>query len=122
MIQAHISTRLVRNMKPMQKSTVKIIKKVLIVCLSIFLVLTAVLAVHIYQVTRPKVEFNNSNLEMARIDFSSPIDSITAKQVKSQTLKIGGVKHAYFNIPDGILVYGFNSDLTNGQEVFEKIM
>lgn len=106
----------------MQKKTVIIIKKILLAGLSVFLILTTVLAVHIYQVTRPGTELVNANLEMARIDFHSPIDSTSAHRVKSLTRSIEGVKHVYFNIPDGIMVYGFSSDITNGQEVFEKIM
>lgn len=105
----------------MNQKVKKVIKWTAIGVLSTFTVLSLILAIHIYDVTRDKPVPHNANIELGRIDFKASMDSIQAQEIKSQTYRILGVKHVYFNHTDNIMVYGFNSDLTNATQVYDQL-
>ena len=103
------------------KKVKKAIKWTIIGALTTFTLLSLILAIHIYDVTRDRQVPHNANLELGRIDFTVSMDSVQAKEIKSQTYRIHGVKHVYFNHTDNIMVYGFNSDLTNATHVYDQL-
>lgn len=105
----------------MNKKVKKAIKWTIIGALSTFTLLSLILAIHIYEVTRDKQVPHNASLELGRIDFISSIDSVQAQEIKSMTYRINGVQHVYFNYADNIMVYGFNSYLTNATKVYDQL-
>lgn len=88
---------------------------------SILLVLVITLAVHIYIVTRPKIDDPRIR-QLSRIDFFVKPDSVQANQIKSEVLHMKGVDAAYFNVPDGILVYSYNPNDQNSVQVYLDLM
>ena len=84
-------------------------------------VLIIALAIHIYVSTNPEDD-GHTRMQLARIDFSEPVDSTTAGTIKAFVAKIPGVRHCYFNIPDGKLVYGFIQGQQNSDRVYQLLM
>ena len=84
----------------------KIIIRVVLCLVAVLVILSAVLAVHIYQVTRPSGN-NHTNWQLARVDFNTPMDSVEAKTIRSYFYQIEGVKQAYVNAKEGNVVYAY---------------
>ncbi len=88
--------------------------------LAIFFLGIAVLAIHLIDVTGKKSLPTGKNLQLSRIDFTSPVDSITANHARSVIQSIHGVDYAYVNVPDGILIYSFDPLEQQPALVFEE--
>lgn len=91
----------------------KLIKS-LIIGTSVLSLLFIVLIVHIYLVTKDK---DPRNRQLARIDFMEKVDSIDAIKIKNSVLSMHGVDAAYFNTKDNILVYSYNPDIQNQDNI-----
>jgi len=68
----------------------KIVKRILVAIGSVILVFAAVLSIHIYQVTRPRVA-NESTISMGRIDFKQTITKEDAIKISTWFSKQNGV-------------------------------
>ncbi|RZK09161.1 MAG: hypothetical protein EOO46_13850 [Flavobacterium sp.] len=96
------------------------IKIAAISIVSIFLILFTVLVVHI--VTAKPVQYDNATLQISRIDFKEPIDSIKAKEIHRNMKSIAGVKNPKLFPEKNVLVYYHDSKVINSQEVFNQLM
>jgi hypothetical protein len=92
----------------MKKETEKkgILKKVLVWGGSIFLLLVAVLSVHIYMVTRPKAPDTTMRI-MARVDFTGNISPDDAAKITSCLYQQKGIDHVLCNPKSKIAVFTF---------------
>jgi len=88
--------------------------------LGITALLFVALVVHILLVT-PK-NYDNNSLQLSRIDFKEPIDSVKAKHINAQLRSIDGVKNTFFNIEDGTLVYSHDLNKVDAEQAFETLM
>ncbi len=88
--------------------------KWLIASLATVTVLFLTLVVHIYLVTKDK---DPRNRQLARIDFTQKIDSLTAMKIKNTVLGMHGVDAAHFNVKDNSLVYSYNPDLQSKENI-----
>ena len=70
--------------------------------LGIFVLLFLVLVVHI--ATAKPLVIDNASLQISRIDFKEPIDSLKAKEIHRNLKKIPGVKTDRLNIETGVLL------------------
>ena len=93
----------------------------LIVLGSILLLLTTVLFVHIYMVTRPKGE-THQNWQLSRIDFNNSLNDNEAAIAKKAIMEIEGVQHAYINKDHGTLVYAIETGSKPTSEVYAAFM
>ena len=88
--------------------------------LGIFLVLFTVLVVHI-ATAKPKV-YDNATLQISRIDFKEPIDSLKAKEIHRNMKSIAGVKNPKLFPEKNVLVYYHDSKIVNSEQVFNQLM
>lgn len=88
--------------------------------LGTFLVLFVILVAHI--ATAKPIVYDNANLQISRIDFKQPIDSLTAKQIHRQMKTIPGVKNDKLNPETGVMVYFHDNRVTNSKKVFTALM
>jgi len=86
----------------------------------VFLILFTVLVVHI--ATAKPVQYDNATMQISRIDFKEPIDSIKAKEIHRNMKSIAGVKNPKFFPEKNVLVYYHDIKLTNSQQVFDQLM
>lgn len=60
-------------------------------------------------------------LQMSRIDFQTELDSTTANRIRQVVQQMEGVRHAYCNIPAGILVYSHDPRVQPAGQVFARV-
>ncbi len=101
----------------------KISKKLKIVVGSIFMIfflLFLILVVHI--ATAKPLEVDNASLQISRIDFKEPIDSLKAKEIHRNLKSIPGVKTDRLNKETGVLVYFHDIKVADSKTIYKKLM
>ncbi|MGH2666624.1 hypothetical protein [Flavobacterium sp.] len=88
--------------------------------LGVTVFLFIVLVIHI--ATATKVVYDNATLQISRINFSPPIDSLQAKEIHRNLKAIPGVKNDRFNTETGVLVYFHDNRITDAQKVYSQLM
>jgi hypothetical protein len=94
----------------------RMFKRVLLGAVSVFLLLTVVLVVHIYIVTRPKAPDAHTRI-MARIDIKQPINQDDANKITTWLYQQKGIDHVMCNPKTEIVVFTFFPIKTNGNQV-----
>jgi len=97
------------------------LKIALVSILGTFLLLFAVLVVHIALVTK-NTKYDHPSIQLARIDFKEPIDSLKAKQINRDIKAIAGVGNTHFNTKAGILIYSMDVNKNSNDKVFKELM
>lgn len=95
-------------------------KKIKIAVLSILgitLVLFAVLVHHIAN-ARP---IENANIQISRIDFDQPFDSLSTIQIKEKLHSIQGVKSDII-VKNNVVVYFHDNTVVDSKKVFDQLM
>lgn len=82
--------------------------------------LSIVLVVHI--ATAKPVQIDNATLQISRIDFKEPIDSLKAKEIHRNLKSIPGVKNDRLNKETGVLVYFHDNRINNSESVYNLLM
>lgn len=82
--------------------------------------LFVVLVVHI--ATAKPIVIDNASLQISRIDFKEPLDSIKAKEIHRNLKKIPGVKTDRINIETGALVFFHDLKIADSKTIYDKLM
>lgn len=98
----------------------KKLKITLLSFLGVFLLLFVVLVVHI--ATAKPLVIDNATLQISRIDFKEPIDSLKAKEIHRNMKSIAGVKNPKFYPEKNVLVYYHDMKIANSEQVFNQLM
>lgn len=88
--------------------------------LGIFVLLFVVLVVHI--ATAKPIVYDNATLQISRIDFSEPIDSVMAKQINRDMKSIPGVKNPSVFADKKVVVYYHDMTIANSEQVFNQLI
>lgn len=94
----------------------KLIKKILAYSGALLLLLTGVLAIHIYQVTRPKAPDAHTRI-MARIDIRKDINTAEAALVTKWLYQQPGVDRVLCNEAADIVVFTYSPLQTNADRL-----
>ncbi len=100
----------------------KINKKVKIAIgsvLGIFLVLFAVLVIHI--ATAKPVVIENATVQVSRIDFDKPFDSLSAIEIQNKIRSIPGVKSEVI-VKRNVVVYFHDNRVANSEKIYGELM
>jgi len=84
------------------------------------LVLAIVLAAHIYVVTKP-ADVHHNNWQLARIDIQQPVETASLDEAIAKVKSEPGVKHAFLNRQDGIIVYGYEPGTLEPETVLSRV-
>lgn len=98
----------------------KTIKRIIYAVIGIFVLFIAILLFHI--ITAKPAQYENANLQVSRIDFKSPIDSIQAKQIYADLRSIEGLTTDSIIIKRNVVVYFHNNSITNSEKVYNELM
>ncbi len=82
--------------------------------------LFVVLVVHI--ATAKPIVIDNASLQISRIDFKEPLDSIKAKEIHRNLKKIPGVKTDRINIETGALVFFHDLKVADSKTIYDKLI
>lgn len=99
----------------------KWIKRSLLTIAGIFVLLTGVLAWHIYQVSN-KAKGGVDGWQMARIDFKQSLDSSQTETIRNTLHSYKGIHHSIMNMPEGILVYAYDPAVQTASEVHAQLI
>jgi copper chaperone CopZ len=100
----------------------KINRKVKIILGSIagtILLLFIILVFHI--ATAKPIEVDNATMQISRIDFKEPIDSLTSKEIQRNLKSIDGVKNIKIVPEKGVVVYFHDNRIVNSNQVFTQL-
>ena len=98
----------------------KVTKKIRVIVLSIlgfFLLMFVILVYHI--ATAKPVE--NATIQVSRIDFDKPFDSISALDIKEKLHRIPGVKSDII-IKRNVVVYFHDNQIADSKKIYDKLM
>lgn len=96
----------------MQKRTWK---RIALTVLTVFVLGVIVLAIHIYVVTRPRVDA--STRIMARIDIKQDIDQTDADKITAWLYRQKGVDHVLVNPQSDIVIFSFAPVQNNANRI-----
>lgn len=85
----------------------------------IVFLLFVVLVVHI--ATAKPIEVDNATLQISRIDFNEPLDSLKAKEIHRNLKSINGVKNIKIVAEKGVVVYFHDNRIVNSEQVFTQL-
>lgn len=105
----------------MNKKVKRIIKYTVFSAMAVFVLLTIVLAVHIYQVSN-KPKGGVDGWQMARIDVVSTKDSIPLDMFKNAVQAQEGVFHTYLNYTSGTLAFAYDPFVIYADTVCSRAM
>ncbi len=97
------------------------LKKTIIWLGAITVSLFIVLIIHIAMVTDHKNNDSRAR-QLSRIDFKQKIDAKEANNIRAFVAKMPGVESTYFNVENGILIYTYQVEKQNSQNVYEQLM
>lgn len=95
----------------------KTLKKVLLSILGIVLLLFGILVYHIAN-AKP---VENATIQISRIDFDQPFDSLSAVAVKKNLLSIPGVKSDII-VKRNVVVYFHDNTVADSKKVYDELM
>ncbi|MBC8883585.1 hypothetical protein H9X57_10005 [Flavobacterium piscinae] len=85
----------------------------------IVFLLFLVLVVHI--ATAKPVEVDNATIQISRIDFKEPFDSLKSKEIHRNLKSINGVKNIKIVPEKGVVVYFHDNRIANSEQVFAQL-
>ncbi len=88
--------------------------------LGVFLLLFVVLVVHI--ATAKPIDYDNATLQISRIDFKEPIDSLMAKQINRDMKSIPGVKNPSVFADKMVVVFYHDIKVANSEQIYNQLM
>ncbi|MES2575573.1 MAG: hypothetical protein V4572_11560 [Bacteroidota bacterium] len=98
----------------------KTIKRGLLAVLILAVLFFSILIFHI--ITAKPAVYENSNLQVSRIDFKSNIDSVQTKQICSDLRSIKGLTSDSIIVKRNVVVYFHNNTITNSEKVYDELM
>ena len=88
--------------------------------LGVVVLLFVVLVVHI--ATAKPLVIDNASLQISRIDFKEPIDSLKAKEIHRNLKSIPGVKTDGLNRENGVLVFFHDIKIADSKTIYDKLI
>ena len=95
----------------------KVIKKIAVSLLIIGVLLLAITVYHIAS----KKPIDNATVQISRIDFDKPFDSIASIEIQKKLHEIPGVKTDIIVVRN-VVVYYHEKKIANSKQVFDQLM
>lgn len=95
------------------------IKKIIVGAGVVVLLLIATLAVHIYMVTSNRPE--GPNWAMSQIDFNEDVDSLKSEEIKTDLLKVEGMRDARINTKSDFIILLYDRKQHNPHDLVTQV-
>lgn len=95
-------------------------KKITVALLSSIGIALVLFVVLVYHVANAK-PIENANIQISRIDFDRPFDSLTTIEIKQKLHSIKGVKSDII-VKNNVVVYFHDNSVTDSKKVFSELM
>ena len=98
----------------------RINKKIKIVLLSVFGLAFLFFAILVYHIANAR-PIESATIQISRIDFDKPFDSLSTAKVKKHLLSIDGVKSDII-VKNNVVVYFHDNRVADSKKVFNQLM
>ncbi|MFY7739840.1 MAG: hypothetical protein ACOVQC_04925 [Flavobacterium sp.] len=98
----------------------KINKKVKIALLSLLGIGLLFFAILVYHIANAR-PIENATIQVSRIDFDKPFDSLETVEIKKKLHSINGVKSDII-VKNNVVVYFHDNRVANSEKVFDELM
>lgn len=98
----------------------KTVKKIALGTLTVFFLLFGILVYHIAN-ARPVGSVENATIQISRIDFDQPFDSLSAIAIKKNLHSIPGVKSDII-VKRNVVVYFHDNTIADSKKVYDELM
>ena len=98
----------------------KINKKVKIVLLSVPVIIVLFFGILVYHITHVR-PIDNATVQISRIDFDKPFDSLSTIQITKTIKTIPGVKSQVI-VKRNVVVYFHDNRIADSKKVFDQLM
>lgn len=105
----------------MKKSKNKKVKIALWSLLGLFIAFNAFMVWHILDMTKKANNVDNRTIQISRIDFEKPFDSLSTIDIKSKLASIEGVRKR-ITVVRNVVVYRHDNTVTNSKKVYDELM
>lgn len=95
----------------------KTVKRIALSLLGVVVLLFGILVYHIAN-ARP---VENATIQISRIDFAQPFDSLSAVAIKEKLHSINGVKSDII-VKENVVVYFHDNTIADSQKVYDELM
>ena len=98
-------------------------RKLKIIALSIIgtaFLLFVVLVVHI--ATAKPVEYDNATMQISRIDFQEPLDSMKIKEIHRNLKTIPGFINDSYNLKNNVVVFFHDNKIADSKTIYDELM
>lgn len=95
-------------------------KKIKIAVLSILGITIVLFVVLVYHIANAR-PIENANIQISRIDFDQPFDSLSTIQIKEKLHSIQGVKSDII-VKNNVVVYFHDNTVADSKKVFAELM
>lgn len=95
----------------------KTVKRIALSLLGVVVLLFGILVYHIAN-ARP---VENATIQISRIDFAQPFDSLSAVAIKEKLHSINGVKSDII-VKENVVVYFHDNTIVDSQKVYDELM
>lgn len=89
--------------------------------LLLFIAFNAFMVWHVLDMTKKRNNIDNRTIQISRIDFEKPFDSLSTIDIKSKLTSIEGVK-SRITVVRNVVVYRHDNKVTNSKKVFDQLM
>ena len=89
--------------------------------LGLFIAFNAFMVWHILDMTKKTNAVDGATIQISRIDFDKPFDSISTLDVKKNLSSIDGVK-SRITVVKNVVVYRHDNKITNSKKVYDQLM
>lgn len=89
--------------------------------LLLFIAFNAFMVWHVLDMTKKRNNIDNRTIQISRIDFEKPFDSLSTIDIKSKLTSIEGVK-SRITVVRNVVVYRHDNKITNSKKVFDQLM
>ena len=101
----------------------KINKKLKIAILSVLGIIVLFFAILVFHIATAKpVVFDNAYLQISRIDFKEPVDSLKEKEIHRNMKTFEGVINPKFYFKQNVLVYYSDNRVTNSEKIYNQLI
>ncbi len=98
----------------------KINRKIKIALLSILGITVLLFGILVYHIANAR-PIENANIQVSRIDFDKPFDSLSTIEIKKQLHEINGVKSEII-VKNNVVVYFHDNTVADSKKVFSELM
>lgn len=98
-------------------------KKLKIIGLSLLgttFLLVIILVIHI-AIAKPVV-YDNASMQISRIDFQEPLDSIKIKEIHRNLKSIPGFINDSYNIKNNVVVFFHDNKIADSKKIYDALM